>query len=153
MYDSIRWVTQSDTLLEVTSQQKDTLYWYHNGKLIRANKQNQLSHPDTGWYHACTGVKQRMGQVGCIQCVEGYYVSPRMASMHKFGQATLRIFPNPARDVLYIEAPETTQWTITNLQGTTLATGVGNLVNVSELSTGTYILNVLDKQKRVFVKL
>ncbi len=94
-----------------------------------------------------------MGQVGCIQCVEGYYVSPRMVSTHKFGHQSLRIYPNPASDVLYIEAPETTQWTITNLQGTTLTTGVGNLVNVSGLSTGTYILNVLGKQKRVFVKL
>jgi hypothetical protein len=139
--------------LEVTSQQKDTLYWYHNGKLIRANQQNQLSHPDTGWYHACTGVKKRMGQVGCIQCVEGYYVSPRMASTHKFGQQTLRIYPNPARDVLYIEAPETTQWTITNLQGTRLATGVGNLVNVSRLKSGTYLIFAENQiQKLIVVK-
>lgn len=153
LYDSIRWVTQSDTLLEVTSQQKDTLYWYHNGKLIRANKQNQLPHPDTGWYNVCTGVKQRMGQVGCIQCVEGYYVSPIMASTHKYGQKTLRIYPNPASDVFYIEAPETTQWTITNLQGTTLATGVGNLVNVSRLKSGTYLIFAENQiQKLIVVK-
>ena len=94
-----------------------------------------------------------MGQVGCIQCVEGYYVSPRMASTHKFGDQTLRIYPNPVSDVLYFDAAETNQWTITNVQGMILATGVGNLVNVSGLSTGTYILKVLGKQKRVFVKL
>lgn len=94
-----------------------------------------------------------MGQVGCIQCVEGHYVAPKLVSTHKFGLSTLRIYPNPANEVLHIEAPETTQWTITNVQGIILATGVGNLVNVSELSTGTYILNVLGKQKRVFVKL
>ena len=94
-----------------------------------------------------------MGQVGCIQCVEGHYVAPKLVSTHKFGLSTLRIYPNPASEVLYIEAPENTQWTITNVQDLRLSTGVGNLVNVSGLSAGTYILNVLGKQNLVFVKL
>jgi hypothetical protein len=152
LYDSIRWVTQSDTLLEVTSQQKDTLYWYHNGKLIRANKQNQLSHPDTGWYHACTGVKKRMGQVGCIQCVEGYYVSPRMASTHKFGDQTLRIYPNPARDVLYIEAPETVAWRVCSLQGILMLEGKGHAVVIRDLAPGNYIISA-GTQRQWFIKL
>jgi hypothetical protein len=152
LYDSIRWVTQSDTLLEVTSKQKDTLYWYHNSKLIRADKQSQLLHPDTGWYNVCTGVKKRMGQVGCIQCLEGYYVSPRMASMHNFGQQTLRIYPNPASDVLYIDAPENTPWTITNLQGICVAQGKGNRIDVINLNSGVYLINTKNQIVR-FLKL
>jgi len=55
--------------------------------------------------------------------------------------------------VLYIEAPETTQWTITNLQGTTLATGVGNLVNVNRLKSGTYLIFAENQiQKLIVVK-
>lgn len=150
-YDSIQWVVQSDSLLEVTSQLRDTLYWYHNMKLIRADKQNRLLHPDTGWYSVCTGVKKRMGQAGCIQCLEGYYVSPRMASTHKFGQQTLRIYPNPVSDILYVDAPENTQWTITNLQGARLVTGVGNLVNVGRLKSGTYMIFVENQIQKVIV--
>ncbi|MFN5681177.1 MAG: hypothetical protein ACK46H_02315 [Bacteroidota bacterium] len=151
-YDSIRWVTQSDTLLEVTSQQKDTLYWYHNGKLIRANKQNQLSNPDTGWYNVCTGVKKRMGQVGCIQCVEGHYVAPKLVSTHKFGLSTLRIYPNPASEVLYIEAPETIAWRICNLQGILMFEGKGNAMVIRDLAPGDYIISA-GTQRQWFIKL
>lgn len=143
-YDSIRWVTQSDTLLEVTSKQKDTLYWYHNGKLIRANKQNQLSNPDTGWYNVCTGVKKRMGQVGCIQCVEGHYVAPKLVSTHKFGPSTLRIYPNPASDVLHLDAPNHTHWQLYSPKGEVLAQGTGNLIHTHTLSPGCYSINVQD---------
>lgn len=94
-----------------------------------------------------------MDQVGCIQCVEGHYVAPKLVSTQKFGPSTLRIYPNPASDVLYIDAAANTQWTIANVQGLRLATGVGHLVNVSGLSAGTYILSVLGKQNLVFVKL
>lgn len=151
-YDSIRWVTQSDTLLEVTSQQKDTLYWYHNGKLIRANKQNQLSNPDTGWYNVCTGVKKRMGQVGCIQCVEGHYVAPKLVSTHKFGPSILRIYPNPASEVLYIEAPETIAWRICNLQGILMFEGKGNAMVIRDLAPGNYIISA-GTQRQWFIKL
>ncbi len=151
-YDSIRWVTQSDTLLEVNSQQKDTLYWYHNGKLIRANKQNQLSNPDTGWYNVCTGVKKRMGQVGCIQCVEGHYVAPKLVSTHKFGPSTLRIYPNPASEVLYIEAPETIAWRICNLQGILMFEGKGNAMVIRDLAPGNYIISA-GTQRQWFIKL
>ena len=141
-YDSIRWVTQSDTLLEVNSQQKDTLYWYHNGKLIRADKQNQLSNPDTGWYNVCTGVKKRMGQVGCIQCVEGHYVAPKLVSTHKFGPSILRIYPNPASDVLHLNAPNHTQWQLYSPKGEALAQGTGNLIHTHTLSPGCYSIKV-----------
>jgi len=151
-YDSIRWVTQSDTLLEVNSQQKDTLYWYHNGKLIRADKQNQLSNPDTGWYNVCTGVKKRMGQVGCIQCVEGHYVAPKLVSTHKFGPSTLRIYPNPASEVLYIEAPETIAWRICNLQGILMFEGKGNAMVIRDLAPGNYIISA-GTQRQWFIKL
>ena len=152
-YDSIQWVTQSDTLLEVASKQKDTLYWFYNGKQIRADKQNQWSHPDTGWYHVCTGIKKRMGQVGCIQCVESFYVAPKLASTQQLRRSPLRIYPNPASDVLYIDAAENASWTITNVQGLSLATGVGNVVNVSGLSAGIYMVLLGNQiQKAIMIK-
>ena len=143
-YDSIQWVTQSDTLLEVASKQKDTLYWFYNGKQIRADKQNQWSHPDTGWYHVCTGIKKRMGQVGCIQCVESFYVAPKLVSTHKFGLSTLRIYPNPASDVLHLDAPNHTHWQLYSPKGEVLAQGTGNLIHTHTLSPGCYSINVQD---------
>jgi hypothetical protein len=150
-YDSIQWITQSDTLLEVASKQKDTLYWFYNGKQIRADKQNQWSHPDTGWYHVCTGIKKRMGQVGCIQCVESFYVAPKLGSTQQLRQSPLRIYPNPASDVLYIDAADNASWTITNVQGISLATGVGNVVNVSGLSAGIYMVFLENQIKKAIM--
>ena len=96
-YDSVRWVRQSDTLLEVTSKWGDTLYWFYNGKLLRADKQTQQIRPDSGWYNVCTGLKKRVGQVGCVHCIEGFYVKAKPVSgTQSFEQATMRIYPNPA---------------------------------------------------------
>ena len=96
-YDSVRWVRQSDTLLEVTSKWGDTLYWFYNGKLLRADKQTQQIRPDSGWYNVCTGLKKRVGQVGCVHCIEGFYVKAKPVSgIQAFGQTDLRIYPNPA---------------------------------------------------------
>ena len=96
-YDSVRWVRQSDTLLEVASKWGDTLYWIYNGKLLRADKQTQQIRPDSGWYNVCTGLKKRVGQVGCVHCIEGFYVKAKPVSgTQSFEQATMRIYPNPA---------------------------------------------------------
>ena len=96
-YDSVRWVRQSDTLLEVASKWGDTLYWFYNGKLLRADKQTQQIRPDSGWYNVCTGLKKRVGQVGCVHCIEGFYVKAKPVSgIQAFGQADLRIYPNPS---------------------------------------------------------
>ena len=96
-YDSVRWVRQSDTLLEVASKWGDTLYWFYNGKLLRADKQTQQIRPDSGWYNVCTGLKKRVGQVGCVHCIEGFYVKAKPVSgIQAFGQAAMRIYPNPS---------------------------------------------------------
>ena len=96
-YDSVRWVRQSDTLLEVASKWGDTLYWFYNGKLLRADKQTQQIRPDSGWYNVCTGLKKRVGQVGCVHCIEGFYVKAKPVSgTQSFEQAAMRIYPNPA---------------------------------------------------------
>ena len=96
-YDSVRWVRQSDTLLEVASKWGDTLYWFYNGKLLRADKQTQQIRPDSGWYNVCTGLKKRLGQVGCVHCIEGFYVKAKPVSgIQAFGQTDLHIYPNPA---------------------------------------------------------
>ncbi|MEN9319012.1 MAG: Secretion system C-terminal sorting domain [Bacteroidota bacterium] len=94
-----------------------------------------------------------MGQVGCIQCVESFYVAPKLASTQQLRRSPPHIYPNPASDVLYIDAAEHASWTITNLQGLNLATGVGNVVNVSGLSAGIYMV-FLDNhiQKAILIK-
>lgn len=92
-----------------------------------------------------------MGQVGCIQCVEGHYVAPKLVSTHKFGPSILRIYPNPASYVLYIDAADNASWTITNVQGISLATGVGNVVNVSGLSAGIYMVFLENQIKKAIM--
>jgi hypothetical protein len=94
-----------------------------------------------------------MGQVGCIQCVESFYVAPKLASTQQLRRSPLRIYPNPASDILYIDAAENASWTITNVQGLSLATGVGNVVNVSGLSAGIYMVLLENQiQKAIMIK-
>jgi len=96
-FDSVRWVRQSDTLLEVASKWGDTLYWFYNGKLLRADKQVQQIRPDSGWYNVCTGLKKRGGPVGCVHCIESFYVKAKPVSgTQSFGETDLRIYPNPS---------------------------------------------------------
>jgi hypothetical protein len=42
-------------------------------------------------------LKKRGGQVGCVHCIEGFYDNAKPVSgIQAFGQADLRIYPNPA---------------------------------------------------------
>ena len=64
---------------------------------------------------------------------------------------TLRVYPNPAHTLLYIELPEIPEnhLTVMNMQGKVVIDQMldGNVLNVSSLSKGIYILNIFDPSK------
>lgn len=62
----------------------------------------------------------------------------------------IQVYPNPASDVIYIDGVEATEVRVYNVTGQLLKTVKGtNDINVSDLSTGTYLLRVTDTEGRV----
>ncbi len=64
---------------------------------------------------------------------------------------TLRVYPNPAHTLLYIELPTNSEnhLTVMNMQGKLVIDQMldGNVLNVETLSKGIYILNIFDPSK------
>lgn len=52
------------------------------------------------------------------------------------------VYPNPTQDVLFVEGAEAFPLRVYDMQGRLLKEGNGNHVQVSELSSGTYLLQI-----------
>jgi len=66
------------------------------------------------------------------------------------GNNAVKLYPNPASDVLNIDAPQNVNIIISDVSGKTLRT-VENAkqVNVSDMSTGIYIISILDEKNQL----
>ena len=58
---------------------------------------------------------------------------------------SIKVYPNPTHDVLYIDKDEVSQYRIYNLDGQCIMNGEGNQISVSSLSAGTYLLQINTK--------
>ena len=54
----------------------------------------------------------------------------------------IRIFPNPVQETLFVENSSETAYRIYDLDGRCLISGDGNMINVSPLTKGTYLLQI-----------
>ncbi len=61
----------------------------------------------------------------------------------------IRVFPNPATEILYIEADSDVHVEIFNATGVKVITANTNKVDVSELMEGVYVLKVRDASNRI----
>lgn len=69
---------------------------------------------------------------------------PLPASVNEVAQAALKIFPNPATDIIYIDAVQRGTFKIQDLRGAIIEQGNlnGNSININNLTVGTYLLTV-----------
>lgn len=70
-----------------------------------------------------------------------------------------RVFPNPAREVLYVRFPHEAssmpdrEYRITNIMGQTLMAGpLNDRIDVSKISSGIYFITIGDKTRKLVVK-
>ena len=70
-----------------------------------------------------------------------------------------RVFPNPAREVLYVRFPHEAssmpdrEYRITNIMGQTLMAGpLNDRIDVSKISSGIYFITIGDKTQKLVVK-
>lgn len=69
------------------------------------------------------------------------------SSVNKLSAVSISIFPNPADEIMYVQAPDMTGYTITNMIGQTIRTEKFQTVNsrsieLSNMNTGVYFITV-----------
>src|SRR5690606_20464250 len=65
-----------------------------------------------------------------------------VASNNSFEQQTLKLYPNPTNGLVYIEAEDLKGYEVYNLLGQRLLSGNSEVINLQDLSKGTYIVKV-----------
>ena len=105
---------------------------------MNIQKSAMLTSAGSGWYKVCTQIDR------CTQCTENFRVNPKLLgnNINQTTQIAINIYPNPASDVIHLDAPINTQWQLYSLAGETLATGIGNLIQTHTLSPGCYSIKV-----------
>ena len=63
-------------------------------------------------------------------------------SVENVESQTIVVYPNPTQDILYIKGIESQPLRVYDLQGRVLQVGNGNQLTVSNLSSGTYLLQI-----------
>ena len=54
----------------------------------------------------------------------------------------LKVYPNPAQTMVYIESQDRLRWTLTDIQGKQRLTGIDPWLDISELQEGIYFLSI-----------
>ncbi len=65
-----------------------------------------------------------------------------VASTNKFDKQSLKLYPNPTNGLVYIEAQDLQSYEVYNLLGQRLLSGTSEVINLQDLSKGTYIVKV-----------
>ncbi|WP_432671456.1 T9SS type A sorting domain-containing protein [Flavobacterium sp. SM2513] len=69
-----------------------------------------------------------------------------------FNQKSVKLYPNPVQNRLYVASEETQQYQIYSILGTKISEGtltVGNSIDCSGVSGGVYLLNLIDEMGNV----
>jgi hypothetical protein len=122
--------------------------WYLNGVLADTNQNPRIVVRRLG----NNLLKLKIGDFDCADSLELNFTAGNIASVKGKLPLGYAVYPNPAKDVLFVEAPqgETPQISCLNLQGklvrlTQTTNSDKSIIDLSNLSRGTYILLMSDK--------
>ncbi|HYG16233.1 MAG TPA: T9SS type A sorting domain-containing protein, partial [Bacteroidia bacterium] len=132
--------------------------WYKDGVLIPNSANDTLLVTASGVYKAVFNDKTCNEFTYEGDTVWYSFIYCGGVGMNENSKTDIRLYPNPARDVLEIQVPFQLQdsvYTITSMLGKTMATGVieniATAVNIAGIAPGVYILH-LQNQAVKFVK-
>jgi subtilisin family serine protease len=122
--------------------------WYLNGLLADTNQNPRIVVRRLG----NNLLKLKIGDFDCADSLELNFTAGNIASLKGKLPLGYAVYPNPAKDVVFIESPqgETPQISCLNLQGklvrlTQTTNSDKSIIDLSNLSRGTYILLIRDK--------
>jgi hypothetical protein len=113
--------------------------WYLNGAAITGATSQYYSAGTNGRYYVVVTNAQGCSGKSAEITVNNVGVENALAAQN------IRIFPNPVRDVLYIDAPMTVHIHIKDMQGRLVAAKAAKKIDTRELSAGAYTLSVYDE--------
>ncbi len=139
----------SDTLAITNTSTGGLSYkWYLNGVLADTTQNPKIVVNRLG----NNLLKLKIGDFDCADSLELNFTAGNIASVKGGLPTGYSIYPNPAKDVLFIESPqgETPQVTCLNLQGKKVGVlltthSKKSVIDISSLTRGTYILLITDK--------
>src|SRR5690606_15805449 len=117
----------------------ENLQWYADADLTEPLPENHVIENNTTYY-----VTQTLD--GCIS--EALAVTVSTLGVSDFQNLQIKLYPNPASGILYIETSQELQsYEVYNLIGQRLLKGnVNDNINLSDLSNGTYILRLTTQE-------
>jgi len=65
-----------------------------------------------------------------------------VTGMETLAESGFKIYPNPMKDLLYIDDLNGETWNLINIYGQEILSGIKGQINVENLSTGIYILRI-----------
>lgn len=140
-----------------------TVRIYRNGTLIGSNAFNLFTAFDDNTFYlgSFTGSGTFNGAIDDLKIynypitaaeVTGLYVNNSLTNQNFENQSSLRVYPNPAQDVITIEGQYPIQMVeVSTLQGQLVLTSNQNQIDVSGLDSGMYIIKTVDAERNVFV--
>lgn len=128
-----------------TSESYATYQWLFNGELIAGADNSTYTVTENGDYTVIVG-----SESGCTDTSDIYTVTNvGIASVHPLA-ASIRVFPNPSNDVVFINAPVAVNMVLTSIEGRVLQTvNSASSISLKTFASGIYLLKVLDKDGAV----
>ncbi len=125
-----------------TTQSFATYQWIKDGAIIPSATSYKYFLTENGDYQVIV-----TNDNGCIDTSEVYEV--RSVSIHSVAEKNLqiKIYPNPAEDVVYIESPFTVSASLSSIDGRQLAqyNTINKNLPLKHLSKGIYLLHIKDQ--------
>ena len=73
-------------------------------------------------------------------------------SSDEYQTSTISIFPNPVKDVLFLENSENVEYQIYDMTGKNILKGINNHINITSLEKGIYIIKIVKEDKIITEK-
>ncbi len=125
-----------------TTESYNTYQWLLNGNIIQGATDSTYTVTENGDYSVIVS-----NEYGCVDTTDVYPVTNSGVSDLNSIAQEIRIYPNPAQDVVYIHSPVAVNVKVTGLEGKVLflVENRSGSIPVNNLAGGVYLFLVTDK--------
>jgi hypothetical protein len=134
-------ITKSGSVLHVAAIYR-YYQWYRDSKIIYGANKSSLNTVSSGLYHV-----QVTDENGCMNYSDTVSYTQATGLEQAASATQVNIYPNPTRDIVYIEAPFEVQISVTDMSGRMiLAPQPARSVSLGNYADGLYLLRICDLQ-------
>lgn len=125
---------------------------FNSNQLVPANESGFTFHYDPNNQIGTSLFKIHFFDINNITDTANVFISitsSDVTGIEEFEKESALVYPNPCKDVIYLQEPQT--YTLINTAGQTIHTGFGSLIDVLELESGYYYIKT-EKSTVLFIK-